>query len=159
MLNKLLVFINSLVSHTNPSLTHHNSTAKPTLFVCKSCHRSSEEPQKNQPCDGTILLDQLNTLCSDKFLFDALEIQPVGCLWACNHGCVVSVASPDKPTYLFVNLTPGESATALLDFMQLYIKSPKGTVVWKQIPELLQSAIFAQIPPVVIIKETLGNSD
>jgi predicted metal-binding protein len=86
-----------------------------------------------------------------------VEIKSVGCLWACSHGCVVSVASPDKPTYLFVNLTPEESATALLDFMQLYIKSPKGTVVWKQIPELLQSAIFAQIPPVLSrwAKETL----
>ncbi|WP_277924640.1 hypothetical protein [Anabaena lutea] len=28
-----------------------------------------------------------------------------------------------------------------------HIKSAKGTVVWKQIPEILQSAIFAQIPP------------
>ncbi len=46
-----------------------------------------------------------------------------------------------------VNLIPGESATALLDFMQLYIKSAKGNVVWKQLPEILQSAIFAQIPP------------
>ncbi|MCC5603299.1 DUF1636 family protein [Nostoc favosum] len=148
MLNKLLVFINSLVSHTNPSLTHPNSTAKPTLFVCKSCHRSSEERQKNQPCDGTILLDQLNTLCGDKFLFDALEIKPVECLWACSQGCVVSVSSQDKPTYLFVNLPPEESPAALLEFMQLYIKSRKGAVAWKRVPELLQSAIFAQIPPV-----------
>ncbi|MEH1939603.1 MAG: DUF1636 family protein [Nostoc sp.] len=121
---------------------------KHTIFVCKSCHRSSEKRPENHPCDGTILLDQLNTLCAEQFPDDEVEIQPVGCLWACSHGCVVSVASPDKPTYLFVNLTPEESAIALLDFMQLYIKSAKKTVVWKQIPELLQSAIFAQIPPV-----------
>ncbi|MEG3846913.1 DUF1636 family protein [Microcoleus sp. herbarium19] len=121
---------------------------KHTLFICKSCHRSSEKRLENQPCDGTILLDKFNSLCAEQFPDNEVEIQPVGCLWACNHGCVVSVASPDKPTYLFVNLTPGESAAALLDFMQLYIKSAKVTVVWKQIPELLQSAILAQIPPV-----------
>ncbi|MBW4686720.1 MAG: DUF1636 family protein [Komarekiella atlantica HA4396-MV6] len=120
---------------------------KHTLFVCKSCHHSSTGRPDNPPFDGTILIDQLNTLCTKQFPDNEVEIQLVGCLWACNHGCVVSVASPDKPTYLFVNLTPGESATALLDFMQLYLKSPKGNVVWKQIPELLQSAIFAQIPP------------
>ncbi|MEH1939674.1 MAG: DUF1636 family protein [Nostoc sp.] len=107
---------------------------------------------------GDILLDQLNTLCAEQFPDDEVEIQPVGCLWACSHGCVVSVASPDKPTYLFVHLTPGENAAALLDFMQLYIKSPKGNVVWKKIPEILQSAIFAQIPS-VLINETPGNSD
>lgn len=90
---------------------------KHTIFICKSCHCSSEKRPEKPPFDGDILLDHLNTLCADKFPDDEVEIQAVGCLWACNHGCVVSVVSPEKPTYLFVNLTPGESATALLDFM------------------------------------------
>ncbi|WNN89732.1 hypothetical protein [Gloeocapsopsis dulcis] len=34
--------------------------SKHTLFVCKSCHRSSAERPENPPFDGTILLDQLN---------------------------------------------------------------------------------------------------
>lgn len=85
-----------------------------------------------------------------QFQSDELEIQSVGCLWACSHGCVVSVCCANKPTYLFVNLSPSESATALLEFMELYIKSSKGAIPWKQLPELLQSAIFAQIPSVVV---------
>ncbi|MBW4672192.1 MAG: DUF1636 family protein [Cyanomargarita calcarea GSE-NOS-MK-12-04C] len=122
---------------------------KHTLFVCKSCHRSSEERPENAPLDGNILLDQLNTLCGEQFHADELEIKPVECLWACSQGCVVSVSSHDKPTYLFVNLTPEEEpSAALLEFMQLYIKSRKGAVVWEKLPELLQSKIFAQIPPV-----------
>ncbi|QLE59534.1 DUF1636 domain-containing protein [Nostoc sp. TCL26-01] len=72
----------------------------------------------------------------------------LGCLWACSQGCVVAVSSDDKPTYLFVNLSPEESPRALLEFMQSYIKSRKGNVVWKKLPKLLQSAIFAQIQPV-----------
>ncbi|MBE9106893.1 DUF1636 family protein [Nostoc cf. edaphicum LEGE 07299] len=131
---------------------------KNVIFVCESCHSSSAEVPEKPPFDSTTLLEQINTLCTEKSLNNEVEIHPVGCLWACNSGCVVSVASLDKPTYLFVNLTPGETAAALLDFMQLYIKSAKGTVVWKQIPELLQSAIFAQIPPVVS-NETPSNSD
>ncbi|NJK54033.1 MAG: hypothetical protein HC936_16915 [Leptolyngbyaceae cyanobacterium SU_3_3] len=35
---------------------------KPTLFVCQSCHRSSEERLKDQPADGTQLLNQLKHL-------------------------------------------------------------------------------------------------
>ncbi|NJM74022.1 MAG: DUF1636 family protein, partial [Scytonema sp. RU_4_4] len=84
--------------------THPNPTAKTTLFVCKSCHCSSQERPKNQPADGTILLDKLNSLCSEKLTSDEFEIKPVECLWACSQGCVVSVSSQDKPTYLFVNL-------------------------------------------------------
>lgn len=121
--------------------------SKHTIFVCKSCHRSSEERPDKPPYDGTILLDKLNTLCIEQFSDDEVEIQSVGCLWACDRGCVVSVVSPDKPTYLFVDLNFEESTTPLLDFMQMYIKNAKGTVAWKQLPETLQSAVFAQIPP------------
>jgi predicted metal-binding protein len=120
---------------------------KHTLFVCKSCHRTEEELAENQLSDGTILLDQLSSLCIGQFPPDEFEIQAVDCLWACSHGCVVSVSSHDKSTYLFVNLPPSESPTPLLEFMKLYIKSRKGAVAWKNFPELLQSKIFAQIPP------------
>jgi predicted metal-binding protein len=150
MLKKLLVFIESLISFTNSSSKNPNSVAQHTLFVCKSCHRSSEERPKNKPVDGTILLDKINSLCKEKVPSEQLEIKPVECLWACSQGCVVSVSSQDKPTYLFVNLPSEDSAAALLEFMQLYIKSRKGAVAWKRLPELLQPAVFAQIPPVVV---------
>ncbi|OKH20898.1 hypothetical protein NIES593_17390 [Hydrococcus rivularis NIES-593] len=126
---------------------------KHLLFVCQSCHRSSEELAENQPSDGSILLDELNSLCNQKFSSERLEIKPVECLWACDRGCVVSVASQDKPTYLFVNLLPEDSPAALLEFLQLYIKSRKGSVAWTKVPERLQSAIFAQIPPVTVAKK------
>jgi len=121
---------------------------KHTLFVCKSCHRSSEERPENQLLDGSRLLDQLNTLFPEQLKSDELEIKPVECLWACDRGCVVAVKSPDKPTYLFVDLPLDKSATALLEFVNLYIESAKGAIPWKKFPELLQSAVFAQIPPV-----------
>ena len=123
---------------------------KHTLFVCKSCHRSSEERPENQPADGILLLDKINTLCIEKFQPDELEIKPVECLWACSRGCVVAVKNPDKLTYLFVDLPFDKSAAALLEFMNLYIESAKGAIPWKKFPELLQSTVFAQIPPVVI---------
>ncbi|WP_342597258.1 DUF1636 family protein [Cyanobacterium aponinum UTEX 3222] len=121
--------------------------AKHTLFVCKSCHRSSQERPENPPFDGDIFLDKLNALCNEQFPNDDIEIRSVGCLWACSHGCVVSVASVDKPTYLFVNLTPEESSLPLMEFLQLYLHSKKGNIPWKKLPEHLQSGIFAQIPP------------
>jgi predicted metal-binding protein len=124
--------------------------SKHVLFVCQSCHRPEEELPENQPSDGSILLDELNSLCSQKIPSERLEIKPVECLWACDRGCVVSVSSHNKPTYLFVNLLPQESPAALLEFLQLYIKSRKGSVAWQKCPERLQSSIFAQIPPVVV---------
>ncbi len=122
--------------------------SKHTLFVCKSCHRSSRRRPKNPPFDGDLLIDQLNNLCAEKFSSDEIEIQPVECLWACKQGCVVAVSSHDKPTYLFVNLSLEKSAAALMEFMQMYIKSCQGAFTWEQLPKVLKSAIFTQIPPI-----------
>jgi predicted metal-binding protein len=123
---------------------------KHTLFVCKSCHRSSEKLAENQRCDGSILLDKITTLSSEKFAAEELEIQPVGCLWACSRGCAVAVSSPEKPTYLLVDLPPdAENASALLEFAQMYIDNRKGAFMWEKLPKELESAIFASIPSVL----------
>ena len=50
-----------------------------------------------------------------------LDVKPVRCIWACDHGCVVAVSSPKKPTYLIVDLQPDESA----DFSRYVEKSIK----------------------------------
>ncbi|MBD2165574.1 DUF1636 family protein [Calothrix membranacea FACHB-236] len=122
---------------------------KHTLYVCKSCHRSSEELAENQRCDGSILLDAIAALSSE-FTTEELEIQPVGCLWACSRGCVVAVSSPEKPTYLLVDLLPNaENASALLEFTQMYINNRKGAFMWEKLPKVLESAIFASIPSVL----------
>lgn len=123
---------------------------KHTLFVCKSCHRSSAELAENQRCDGSILLDKITTLSVQQMPSEELEIQPVGCLWACSRGCVVAISSPEKPTYLLVDLPPDEeNASALLEFTQMYISNRKGAFIWEKLPKQLEDAIFASIPSVI----------
>jgi predicted metal-binding protein len=34
-----------------------------------------------------------------------------------------------------------------MEFLQLYFDRKKGNIPWKQLPQDLQSKIFAQIPP------------
>ncbi|WP_416671395.1 DUF1636 family protein [Egbenema bharatensis] len=122
--------------------------SKHTLFVCQSCHRSSEERPKDQPADSTRLLEQLNSLCMEELQSNNLEIQPVGCLWTCDKPCAVAFSAPYKPTYLFTNLPTDEVAPVLLQFGKLYLDSNTGNVPWKQFPEALQSVSIAKIPVV-----------
>ncbi|MBU7586546.1 MAG: DUF1636 family protein [Nostoc sp. TH1S01] len=123
--------------------------SKYTLFVCKSCNHSSTEVAENQPYEGSILLDKITTLSSDKFSPEELKIQPVECLWNC-RGCVVAVSHPQKPTYILVDLPPDEeNASALLEFMQMYINDSQGAVDWDILPKQLDSAFSGCIPPVM----------
>jgi predicted metal-binding protein len=119
---------------------------KHILFVCQSCHHSSAERPKHQPADGTQLLEQLNTLDAEQLQSDNFEIQSVGCLWTCNHPCTVAFSAPHKPTYLFTGLPTHETATALLEFGNLYLDSNTGDIPWKKFPAVLQTGSVAKIP-------------
>lgn len=121
---------------------------KHTLFVCQSCHRSSEERPEHQPADGAQLLKQLNTLTAEQFQADEFDIQPVACLWACGQPCAVAFSAPHKPTYLFTTLPTDETAAALLQFGKLYRDRKTGNVPWEQFPEALKSVSVAKIPAV-----------
>ncbi|KAM3091483.1 DUF1636 family protein [Phormidesmis sp. 146-12] len=132
---------------------------KHTLFVCKSCHRSSEEPAENQPLDGGVLLDTLNTLSVQQFAAEELEIKPVGCLWACSRGCVVALANPEKRSYLLVDLPPDEEhASALLQLTRMYMNHRKGALIWDKLPKQIESALFACIPSALSFSAD-GDSD
>lgn len=120
--------------------------SKHILFVCKSCHCSSEERSENQPADGTRLLEQLHAVCIQQLQPDDFEIQSVACLWACGQPCAVAFSAPQKPTYLFTNLSADETAPALLQFGRVYLSRKTGNVPWQQFPEVLQSVNIAKIP-------------
>ncbi|MBE9190795.1 DUF1636 domain-containing protein [Gloeocapsopsis crepidinum LEGE 06123] len=119
---------------------------KHTLLVCKSCNRSSEELPENQPADGTRLIEQLNALGVEQMYSLDLRIQPVGCLWTCGSPCAVAFSAPGKPTYLFTNVPADDTAAALLQFGELYLKSKTGNIPWQQFPQVLQEVSIAKIP-------------
>lgn len=120
--------------------------SKHTLFVCKSCHYSSQERPKDQLTDGIHLLEQVNALGIEQLQSDDFEIQAVGCLWTCDRPCAVAFSAAEKPTYLFTNLKTDETTAALIEFGELYQSSITGDIPWKQFPEVLQSASIAKIP-------------
>ncbi|MBW4485551.1 MAG: DUF1636 domain-containing protein [Tildeniella torsiva UHER 1998/13D] len=118
---------------------------KHTLFVCKSCHCSTDKRPEHQPADGALLLEQLSTLGADQVQSDCLEVQAVGCLWTCGEPCAVAFSAPHKPTYLFTALPTAEAAPALLEFSRIYADNPTGDVPWKQFPEVFQSVSFESV--------------
>ncbi|MBD2342619.1 DUF1636 domain-containing protein [Anabaena subtropica] len=118
------------------------------LFICTSCHRSSTEIPEKTHRDGNILFTKITDLPREQSISPEIEIRPIGCLWACERGCAAAICSREKPTYLIVDLPVDESPAALIELMQLYINKDNGAISWKQLPQFLQSAIFAQIPSI-----------
>lgn len=125
--------------------------SKHVLFVCKSCQikpdQDAAEASSKTDREGTQLLNQLKALYQNWAHQTNLEIREVGCLWTCDQPCAVAFANPHKATYLFTHVLSSE-ARALLHFGELYLDSKDGSIPWKQLPEVLQSAEIARIPQV-----------
>lgn len=124
--------------------------SKPTLFICQSC-RADHAESSDRPADGARLLEHLQDLHQTWARQSELEIQPVECLWTCDHPCAIALSSSEKSTYLIAKITVTENsakemAEAILGWSERYLDSKDGTVVWKQFPEALQTNIVARIP-------------
>lgn len=121
--------------------------SKHCLFICKSCNSTHSEEIDCEKSAGASLLKQVVTLQQTQACSNELHVQSVGCLWTCDHPCAVAFSAPDKSTYLFTKV-PTSAANELLQFGELYVASKDGTIPWKQVPEVLQSASVAKIPPI-----------
>lgn len=120
--------------------------ARHVLFVCKSCSFSREQEKQEGQLGGTLLLEQLLALHQSWPRKAELKIEPVGCLCTCEQPCVVALAGENKPTYLFTDLPPLESAADLLKLGELYLDSGDGYVSNYKLPEMLQPKRLTRIP-------------
>ncbi|GJD15176.1 hypothetical protein RIVM261_001320 [Rivularia sp. IAM M-261] len=119
---------------------------KSTLFVCKSCCISEDHPE-NQPADGAVLLEKVQTHQSNNPEFNNIRVQPTSCLWDCGRGCVIAFSASRKPTYVFSAVTP-ESAPGLLQFAQKYTQSKTGNISYDKFPEELKEIPIAKVPAI-----------
>ncbi|MGG6242429.1 DUF1636 family protein [Nodosilinea sp. AN01ver1] len=123
---------------------------KSTLFICRSCHGSEQRPLE-QPADGAVLCDRIQTLHQTSPRQSELEVRGVDCLWTCDHPCSIAFAAEDKPTYALAKVlvqdnNHNETAEAVLQLSERYLDSKSGTIPWKQFPEVLKTEFIACIP-------------
>lgn len=116
------------------------------FFICESCQLTSNDDQESESA-GTILLKELQTQHQNWSRKDEFEIRGVGCLCTCHQPCVFALAGENKPTYLFADLPAEGIASAMLTLGEFYADRDNGLVPNYKLPEVLQVARLARIPP------------
>jgi predicted metal-binding protein len=118
------------------------------FFVCESCRldTSNCNGDESEPA-GAILLNKLQAQHQNWSRKSEFEIRGVGCLCTCHQPCVFALAGVNKPTYLFTGLPAQEIAPAILTLGEFYADSDNGFVPNYKLPEVLQAARLARIPP------------
>lgn len=124
--------------------------AQPTLFVCALCRFSATEREQNGVSGGQYLLDRLSQALAEQELTEQVNLQPVRCMAACSHSCVVALTAPEKLTFVFNELSPDQSTDELLSFTQQYLASANGNVPYRERPPLVRSKLMAVLPAVPV---------
>jgi len=74
-------------------------------------------------------------------------ILPYQCLSVCSRPCAIALRAPDKFTYVFGDLAPHHSESAIIECATLYRRAPAGFLPREDRPPALRAGILARVPP------------
>lgn len=111
------------------------------LHVCITC-RAGQPVADDEERPGARLLRAMQAHGAP----DGVDIIPVECLSACNHGCAVALSGRQKWSYVYGRLSDADAAS-ILDGAAAYAAAPDGLVPWRQRPEIFRKQSLARIPP------------
>lgn len=117
-----------------------------TLFVCSLCRFSATEKSRGGLSGGQYFINQLQTELAVRNLQDTVHLQPVRCMAACSRPCNVTLAAPDRLTFILSGLSTTESATELVEFCQQYTTYPGGRVPFKERSAVIRAASAFILP-------------
>jgi predicted metal-binding protein len=123
------------------------SAAPASLFVCSLCQFSQDEPSRDGKSGGEYLIEQLQTELQARNLQDAVHLTPLRCMAGCSQACNVSLAAPNKLTFILSHLSPTAAAAAVSDFCQQYSASADGRVPYRERPATVRQATAFVLPP------------
>ncbi|MDB9527330.1 DUF1636 domain-containing protein [Oscillatoria sp. CS-180] len=118
-----------------------------TLFVCSLCGFSSGERNRDGSSGGEYLIDKLQQELKERQLDQTVELKPLRCMASCSQPCNVSVAAPNKLTYIFSNVSPTESAAIVAEFCQQHVHSSDGRVPYRERSPAIRAATAFVLPP------------
>ncbi|HWL79791.1 MAG TPA: DUF1636 domain-containing protein [Roseomonas sp.] len=116
---------------------------KPRLVVCTTC-RGGRPLAEGEIPPGRLLHDALAAALA-AHPAPPVELHPVTCLAACDHGCTAAMSTPGKWTYLLGHLTPG-LAEDLLAYGATYAAHASGAVLPSRRPESLRKVVLGRLP-------------
>ena len=120
---------------------------KHALYVCKSCSFSLTQRDYLGERGGKCLFDRLAELYQNWSLKADFAIEELVCLSACKRPCAIALTAANKTSLMFGDLSPLDSADAILQLCEQYYASTDGIIPRKERPEILQQGILARIPP------------
>ena len=107
------------------------------LHVCITCKAGTEE----EPRPGQLLFDALVPLLAGE-----VELRPVSCLAACEHGCTAAIFMPGKNFGYLLGGLSAAIAPDIFSYARSYAASTTGAVMPSKRAASLANAILSRFP-------------
>lgn len=111
------------------------------LHVCMTCKAGRPVPE-GEVAPGARLHAALTVAGAP----EGVEIRPVDCLSACDHGCNIALTRPGAWSYVYGRLTEAD-VPEILAGAAAYARADKGLVPWRERPVIFRKQSLARIPP------------
>ena len=122
-------------------------SARAIISVCTTC--------KTQDTAGDVVGPHLLAAVREIVTPDGeIAVRAVQCLGVCKRPTTAAVSGPDRYTFVFADLRPGDGAAALRDFAASYLNADYGLVRWRERATVLRRGLIARIPPALWSPET-----
>lgn len=120
------------------------------LFVCVSCRQLGEGKEPCERRSGARLFRNLSERFASWALREDFVIMPYECLSVCARPCGIALRAPGKFTYVFGDLEPDKTESAVIECASLYRRAPCGFLPREERPHVLRNGILARIPPLEV---------
>ena len=121
----------------------------PSVVVCNTCRLSADAREDGQGRrGGALLAEAMRALQAEDPARQAVAVQEMACLFACQRHCTVHIRAPGKLGYVLGDFEPGEEAArAILDYALRHGESAEGQVPYRQWPEGVKGHFITRTPP------------
>ncbi|GHA56191.1 hypothetical protein GCM10008927_22420 [Amylibacter ulvae] len=117
---------------------------KTIITVCDTCKKENWDPEKNQPRDGEVLAQLVESAAND---LQSIEVRRQSCLMGCERACNIAIQSADKLQYVLGRFDANaDDAKGIIDYALLYNASETGQVPYKTWPQAIKGHFVARLP-------------
>lgn len=119
------------------------------VVVCSTCRLTADQREDGEGRrGGALLADAMRQLQADDPAYEAVSVEEMPCLFACQRHCTVHVRGPGKVGYVLGDFTADEDAArAILDYALRHAASEEGVVRYAEWPQGVKGHFIVRVPP------------
>ena len=120
-----------------------------SVVVCSTCRLSADQREDGAGRrGGALLVEAMRDLQAQEPAYEAVAVQDMPCLFACQRHCTVHVRGPGKVGYVLGDFTAdAEAARAILDYALRHAASEEGVVRYAEWPQGVKGHFIVRTPP------------